>query len=36
MPRPTTLTLTHLRRHGFLADVVERWLPQARRRDLFG
>jgi hypothetical protein len=29
--------LDHLRRLGFLADVVERWLPRVnRRRDLFG
>lgn len=37
MPSPTSLSLNHLRRHGFLADVVERWLPHAnRRRDAFG
>jgi hypothetical protein len=34
---PTARTLVHLRRLGFLADVVERWLPRAnRKRDLFG
>jgi hypothetical protein len=34
---PMSLTLNHLRRHGFVADVVERWLPHTnRRRDLFG
>ncbi len=34
---PTARTLAHLRRLGFLADVVERWLPHVRRkRDLFG
>jgi hypothetical protein len=34
---PTALTLRALRRSGFLADVVERWLPHVnRRRDLFG
>lgn len=37
MISPTALTLAHLRRHGFLADVVERWLPHVhRRRDAFG
>jgi hypothetical protein len=34
---PTALTLSHLRRHGFIAEVVEKWVPHAnRRRDLFG
>jgi len=34
---PTSRTLAYLRRLGFLADVVERWLPRVdRRRDLFG
>jgi hypothetical protein len=34
---PMSLTLNHLRRHGYVADVVERWLPHTnRRRDLFG
>jgi hypothetical protein len=33
---PTALTLRHLRRGGYLADVVERWIPGAKvRRDLF-
>ncbi len=33
---PTALTLAHLRRHGYAADVVERWIAQAGvRRDLF-
>jgi hypothetical protein len=34
---PTARTLAFLRRSGFLADVVERWVPHAEiRRDLFG
>jgi hypothetical protein len=34
---PTGRTLGRLRRRGFLADVVERWLLRVnRRRDLFG
>lgn len=34
---PTARTLVELRRQGYLADVVERWLPQVNRnRDLFG
>jgi hypothetical protein len=34
---PTARTLTLLRREGFTAGVVERWLPYARMRsDLFG
>jgi hypothetical protein len=34
---PTARTLAHLRRLGFLAAVVERWLPRVeRKRDLFG
>ncbi|SRR5579883_1555055 len=37
MPSPTALTLQALRRHGFNADVVERFLPRIERRhDLFG
>jgi len=37
MASPTARTLTLLRRRGFLADVVERWIPRANvRRDLFG
>jgi len=34
---PTGRTLDLLRKSGYLADVVERWLPRInRRRDLFG
>jgi hypothetical protein len=34
---PTARSLTLLRRRGYLADVVERWIPRANiRRDLFG
>jgi hypothetical protein len=34
---PTAHTLARLRDLGFIADVVERWLPRAnRKRDLFG
>jgi hypothetical protein len=34
---PTARTLDHLRRQGYVAAVVERWIPQANiRRDLFG
>jgi hypothetical protein len=38
---PTTLSLDHLRRDGWLVDVCERWVPGApgrsgSRRDLFG
>lgn len=34
---PTERSLEHMRRLGFTAQVVERWIPQARRRiDLFG
>jgi hypothetical protein len=37
MSSPTARTLTHLRRLGYLAAVVERWLPRVeRKRDLFG
>jgi hypothetical protein len=37
MPSPTSLSLQALRRSGFTADVVERFLPRiSRRRDLFG
>jgi hypothetical protein len=36
MASPTARTLTLLRRLGFIADVVERWLPHVdRRHDLF-
>jgi hypothetical protein len=34
---PTARSLTHLRRLGYLAGAVERWIPGANvRRDLFG
>lgn len=34
---PTSRSLAHLRQLGYLADVVERWIPGANiRRDLFG
>lgn len=34
---PTERTLQQLRKDGWLADVVERWIPHAKRRkDLFG
>jgi hypothetical protein len=34
---PTARTLAYLRRQGFVAAIVERWLPRvARKRDLFG
>lgn len=34
---PTARTLNALRKRGFIADVVERWLPVVRiRKDLFG
>jgi hypothetical protein len=34
---PTARTLAHLRRLGYVATVVERWLPRVqRRRDAFG
>ncbi|MGD9996964.1 MAG: hypothetical protein AB7R77_05940 [Ilumatobacteraceae bacterium] len=34
---PTALTLRELRADGWLAEVVERWVPGANvRRDLFG
>jgi hypothetical protein len=37
MRTPTGRTLDLLRKQGFLADVVERWLPRVERhRDLFG
>lgn len=32
MTKPTARTLAQLRRDGFHADVVERWIPQARKR----
>lgn len=34
---PTERTLNLLRERGYRADVVEKWIPQAKRRkDLFG
>ena len=34
---PTAFTLRYLRRSGYLAEVVERWIPGANiRKDLFG
>ena len=34
---PTQLTLRYLRENGWLAEVVERWVPGANvRKDLFG
>jgi hypothetical protein len=34
---PTARTLDLLRRSGFLAEVVEKWIPRVnKRRDLFG
>ena len=34
---PTARSLAHYRRLGYLAEVVERWLPRVnRRKDLFG
>ena len=33
---PTALTLRYLRRSGYLAEIVERWIPGANiRKDLF-
>jgi hypothetical protein len=34
---PTARSLAELRRLGYVADVVERWIPRAKvRKDLFG
>lgn len=34
---PTQRTINYMRRQGFAAAVVEKWIPQTRRRaDLFG
>lgn len=34
---PTSRSLDHLRKQGYLAQVVEKWIPQVKRRvDLFG
>lgn len=37
MSSPTSRSLDLLRKQGYLADVVERWIPGANiRKDLFG
>lgn len=37
MSSPTQRSLAHLRKAGYLAQVVEKWIPQVKRRvDLFG
>jgi hypothetical protein len=37
MSSPTQRTLALLRKEGYTAQVVERWIPQSRKRlDLFG
>lgn len=37
MSGPTERSLKHLRRQGYIADVVEKWIPFVRKRkDLFG
>jgi hypothetical protein len=37
MATPTSRTLQLLRREGYLAETVEKWIPRIeRRRDLFG
>lgn len=37
MPSPTQRSLDLMRKRGFTVQVVEKWIPQARRRvDLFG
>lgn len=37
MSSPTQRSLKHLRKAGYLAGVVEKWIPQVRqRKDLFG
>lgn len=34
---PTQRSLEHLRKAGYLAEVVEKWIPMVKRRkDLFG
>jgi hypothetical protein len=34
---PTQRSLEYLRRHGYLADICERWIPRTKiRKDLFG
>lgn len=37
MSSPTQRSLAVMRERGYVADVVEKWIPQARKRkDLFG
>jgi carbonic anhydrase len=37
MSSPTSRSLEHLRKQGYLAQVVEKWIPQVKRRqDLYG
>lgn len=37
MSSPTQRSLAEMRKRGYLADVVERWLPRANvRKDLYG
>ena len=37
MSSPTSRSLEHLRKAGYVADVVERWIPGANiRKDCFG
>jgi hypothetical protein len=37
MSTPTSRTLKEMRNRGYIADVVERWIPQTKKRkDLFG
>lgn len=37
MSSPTSRTLEVMRERGYIAEVVEKWIPQARKRkDLFG
>ena len=37
MSSPTQRTLAEMRKRGYIAEVVEKWIPQVkRRRDLFG
>lgn len=37
MSSPTQRSLAEMRKRGYLADVVEKWIPGARiRRDLYG
>lgn len=37
MSSPTARSLEHLRKQGYLAEVVEKWIPAVKRRkDLYG